>query len=396
MRKIGIMGGTFDPIHNGHLIAAEEVLRQLSLNEVIFVPVGTPPLKNPEKTASARHRLQMCLSATCDNPNFSVSTMEIDREGTSYTVDTIAQFARDKPDAELFFIVGADAAGSFHKWRKFDEIAQMCRIVITTRPGAVLDEALAKKYDDRIIQITISDIDISSTRIRETVARERYAPYLRYLLPPTVHDYIIVKGLYAGRFEHIQQILRIDLSAERFAHTLSVVGEAEKLGRRHGQNEATIEKLRLAALLHDCAKNFCDERPFDAIERYCQDNGFELDAFFTGAPWLAHSFVGAAVAAVKFEVTDSEVLSAIACHTFGKPNMTIIDKVIYIADFIEPTRDKSEVRAHARKLAYQDLDAAMIFILRHTIEKTTARGLPVYHDSFATLENLEEKYGKSG
>ncbi|MDR2183060.1 MAG: nicotinate-nucleotide adenylyltransferase [Clostridiales bacterium] len=390
MRKIGIMGGTFDPIHNGHLTAAEEVRQRLGLHEVIFVPAGTPPLKDAAKTASARHRRIMCEMATRDNPNFSVSTMEIDREGTSYTIDTIAQFVRDRPDAELFFIVGADAADNFQKWYKFQSILKMCKIVVTTRPGNPLDEGLAAKYGQRIIYVPISDIDISSTQIRDSIARGKF---VRYFMPCCVSDYIHSQGLYIGQFEHFKRILQIDLSAERFAHSLSVVDEAEKLGLRHGQGEAALEKLLLAALLHDCAKNFCDERSFAQIKEFCRCEGFALDDFFADAPWLAHSFVGAVRAKAKFGVKDPEVLDAIAGHTFGKPNMTIIDKIIYIADFIEATRAPNDARSHARKLAYEDLDAAMIYILRHTIEKTAARGLPVYKDSELALRNLEENYG---
>ena len=394
MHKIGIMGGTFDPIHNGHLIAAEEVMQQLSLDKVIFVPVGTPPIKDAAKTASACHRHTMCVLATCDNYDFFVSTIEIDREGTSYTVDTISQLTCEYPGAELFFIVGADVIGSFHKWRKIDDILLMCRIVVTNRPGSVLDEEMLEKYGDRVIPAEISDIDISSTWIRGLLER---GESVRYLLPRLVHDYIRKEGVYDGKFAHFKRILRIDLSAERYSHSLAVVGEAENLGRHYGQDEVALEKLRLAALLHDCAKNFCDERPLTEIDALCRSNNIALDEFCKAAPSLAHSFAGAALAKAKYGVGDEAVLDAIASHTFGKSNMTTIDKVIYIADFIEPTRASEEARSHARKLAYEDLDAAMIYILRHTIEKTTARGLPVHKDSMAALENLEGKnYGKKG
>ena len=394
MRKIGIMGGTFDPIHNGHLIAAEEVMQQLGLAQVIFVPAGTPPLKDAAKTASARHRHMMCMLATNDNDNFSVSTVEIDREGTSYTVDTIAQLKDANPNAELLFIVGADVVVNFHKWRKFDEILKMCRVVVTTRPGSALDMGLLEKYGDRIIPVTISDIDISSTRIREKFERWQST---KYLLPDVVVSYIYRRGMYSSDFfGHLSESLRINLSAERYAHSAGVMREAYELGRQHGQNETTRDKLMLAGLLHDCAKNFCDERPFSEIDEFCRNYGFQLDDFFADAPWLAHSFVGALKAKFDYDIDDPEVLDAIASHTFGKPNMTVIDKIIYIADFIERNRAPDEARSHARQLAYEDLDRAMIFILRHTIDKTKARGLPVYIDSMAALRSLEENYVKNG
>jgi len=333
------MGGTFDPIHIGHLIAAEEVAQRLDLNEVIFVPVGTPPLKDASKTAAPRHRLMMCLLATCDNPKFSVNSLEIERDGPSYTIDTISQLRNEHPHDELFFIVGADAAVNFDKWKNFEEITRLCKVIVTTRPGSSMD----KNFDTLII----SDIDISSTKIRKRLSQ---GLSVRYLLPQLVYDYIRKEGLYA------------DL------HSLSTAEVAESLGRHYGLNEETLEKIKLAALLHDCAKGHCSD--------------------------LTHSFEGVRVARTEYGVTDPDVLNAIGCHTFGKPNMTIIDKIVYIADYIEPRRLPDEDRRTAQRLAYKDLDAAMIFILRKTIEKRTAHGLSIHGDSPAALNDLEGKNGQ--
>ncbi|MCL2377374.1 MAG: nicotinate-nucleotide adenylyltransferase [Defluviitaleaceae bacterium] len=392
MKKVGIMGGTFDPIHNGHLIAAQDVMGQLGLDEIIFMPAGTPPLKSAEKTAAARHRHVMCILATWDNPKFSVSTLEIDREGTSYTVDTISQLKAQRPHDELFFIVGADVTGTFHKWRKFDEILRMCKVVATTRPGSDIGKNLAEKYGQAVVALSISDIDISSTRIRTLLASGHSA---RYLLPQAVHNYIRKEGLYIGPLARIKPTLQANLSAERFAHSLAVLDEAESLGRHYHQDEAAMEKLRLAALLHDCAKNLCEERPFTEINALCEKHGVALDSFFEKSPGLAHGFIGAVLAEVKYGINDADVQSAIACHTFGKPKMTTIDKIIYIADFIEATRPVDEARSHARKLAYEELDAAMIFILQNTIERSAANGKPIYEDSRLTLKYLEDNYGKN-
>ncbi|MCL2573027.1 MAG: nicotinate-nucleotide adenylyltransferase [Defluviitaleaceae bacterium] len=387
MQKIGIMGGTFDPIHNGHLIAAQEVLQKLELDKIIFVPTGTPPLKDATKTTHAHHRHILCVLATLDNPNFSVSTIEIDREGTSYTIDTIEQLKNEYPNDELYFIVGADVVANFHKWRRFEDILQMCKIVTTTRPRSQLNIE-----ENRIIALEISDIDISSTKIRELLA-QGIMP--RYLMPQSACDYIVKEQLYSYNqsFGHIKKDLQMQLSAERFAHTLSVVKEAESLGRYHFQDSEAIKKLRLAALLHDCAKNFCEERPFDIINSLCQENNVELGDFFSNAPELAHGLVGAAIAKSRYSIIDHDILDAITCHTFGKSNMTIFDKIVYIADFIEPTRPYSNVRKHAREIAYRNLDEAMIYILKFTIEKTAAKGLPMHPDSAAALKYLEENHG---
>jgi nicotinate-nucleotide adenylyltransferase len=328
----------------------------------------------------------MCVLATCGNPRFSVSTVEIDREGISYTVDTLAQLARQWPAAALFFIVGADVVDGFHKWKNMDGILGLCKIVVISRPGSAMAEGLAQKYGDSVVPLSIPEIDISSTKLRGLLAR---GETVRYLLPEGVADYIAKEGLYGGHLVHIKQNLRQALSAERFAHTLSVAGEAKKLGHHHGLSDAALEKLHLAALLHDCAKNYCDERPFAEIDELCRKNGLVLDDFFAQAPWLAHPFVGAIFAKLKYGVCDIEILDAIACHTFGRQNMTTIDKILRIADFIEPMRPPDDARRKARELAYADLDAANDFKDRLNAEKNAVLGRPVYKKN-----HTEENHGK--
>ncbi|MGQ9461901.1 MAG: nicotinate-nucleotide adenylyltransferase [Candidatus Fervidibacter sp.] len=195
--RIGIMGGTFDPIHYGHLIAAEEARYKFSLSIVIFVPCGIPPHKKDYEVTAPEHRYAMTLLATASNPYFSVSRVEIDRPGPSYAVDTIKIFRKQfGEDAELFFITGLDAVLEVLTWKNPDELVRLCHFIAVTRPGydaQKLQERLPTHYLDRISLLAIPGVDISSTMIRERV---RKGEPIRYLTPDVVCDYIAKHRLY--------------------------------------------------------------------------------------------------------------------------------------------------------------------------------------------------------
>jgi len=379
MEKIGIMGGTFDPIHIGHLLAAEEVRTKLRLDRVIFVPSGNPPFKSSTVHAKPHHRLIMCELACVDNPYFEVSDTEVRRDGVSYTVDTIKHFAQIYPHSQLFLIVGADVPTGFHKWKDFAEIIGLCEIVVTTRPGS--DFQCASDYH----QVEICNMDVSSSGVRSRLAD---GLSMRYLVHDAVSSYVYKNGLYYSEIENIRRILSTELSSQRFRHSLAVMDEAVKLGRHYHQDESVINKLRMAGLLHDCAKNMCEELSYDDIEIICNRNGIQLAEFFRERCDLAHSYAGMAYAAAFYGVTDPCVLSAIGSHTFGKPDMSFIDKAVYLADFIEPTRPQTAARNEARRLAYTDMDNALVYVLRLTIERNNARGRLVYPESLRALEYI--------
>jgi nicotinate-nucleotide adenylyltransferase len=201
--KIGIMGGTFNPIHHGHLVTAGEALSQFCLNKVIFIPSGDPPHKNALEEKIAEHRYLMTVIATSSNKNFFVSRIEIDRKGKSYTIDTMKQLRKIYgEDAELFFITGADAILEILTWKKTEEIIQLCSFIAATRPGyniskiQELKEKLFKKTNNNVDKIFIMEIPalaISSTDIRKRVKENRP---IDYLVPEGVSNYILKHGLY--------------------------------------------------------------------------------------------------------------------------------------------------------------------------------------------------------
>ncbi len=190
-RKIGVMGGTFDPIHHGHLVAASEVADRFDLDEVIFVPTGQPWQKSSRAVSPAEDRYLMTVVATASNPRFSVSRVDIDREGPTYTADTLADLHAAMPDDQLFFITGADALAAILSWRRVDEIFRYAHFVGVTRPGYELEDDHLP--DGAVTLVEVPAMAISSSECRERVSAGRP---VWYLVPDGVVQYISKRNLY--------------------------------------------------------------------------------------------------------------------------------------------------------------------------------------------------------
>jgi nicotinate-nucleotide adenylyltransferase len=194
-RRIGIMGGTFDPLHLGHLVTAEQARADLALDEVVFIPAGRPWQK-PEDVTSAEDRYLMTILATAAHPAFSVSRMEIDEAGPTYTVHTLRRLRADLPDADLFFITGADAILTILTWKDADECLELASFVAATRPGHELTGLQGEGLVERVIVLDVPALAISSTDVRERFAAERS---VTYLIPREVEEYARKHGLYGTR-----------------------------------------------------------------------------------------------------------------------------------------------------------------------------------------------------
>lgn len=197
----GIMGGTFDPIHLGHLAAAESVRHDFGLEKVIFIPSGRPPHKMDGGATPPEHRYRMCLLATQDNPRFEVSDLELKRPGPSYTIQTVSELRGLYPDVELFFITGFDAILEIVTWKDYSTLLQQCSFIAVTRPGfsiKQLDELKGRLGSELALRINMAEVPavaISSTDIRRRV---RAGKPIRYLVPEAVENYIRVNNLYIG------------------------------------------------------------------------------------------------------------------------------------------------------------------------------------------------------
>ena len=192
--RIGVMGGTFDPIHHGHLVAASEAAHRFALDEVVFVPTGQPWQKAGRQISPAEARYLMTVIATASNPRFTVSRVDIDREGPTYTIDTLRDLREVYPDAELFFITGADALSSIMSWHDWDKMFELAEFVGVTRPGYELTEdMLPQDIQERVHLLDIPAMAISSTDCRERASQGRP---VWYLVPDGVVQYIAKHGLY--------------------------------------------------------------------------------------------------------------------------------------------------------------------------------------------------------
>lgn len=193
-RSIGIMGGTFDPIHHGHLVAASEVMEVFHLDQVIFVPAAMQPFKAGRKVTSAEHRYLMTVIATASNPRFTVSRVDIDRAGTTYTIDTLTDLAAEYPeDTDFYFITGADALAQIAKWKDSDKLFDMAHFIGVTRPGHVLDASGLPRESVSLVEVPA--MAISSTDCR---ARVEGGKPVWYLVPDGVVQYINKYDLYTG------------------------------------------------------------------------------------------------------------------------------------------------------------------------------------------------------
>ncbi|MBS4535853.1 nicotinate-nucleotide adenylyltransferase [Clostridium sp. D2Q-14] len=199
MKKLGIMGGTFNPIHIGHLAMAEEIRKRFNLNKVLFVPTGNPPHKKIDSLASTEDRYMMTILATISNKDFLVSDIEIKRKGTSYTIDTIKQLREEYTESEIYFITGADAILEIETWKNTQELLNICNFIATTRPRYDVEELLSRikkleeKYERKISLLSIVPLDISSTDIRN---RLKGGKTIKYMVPDSVIDYINKRNIY--------------------------------------------------------------------------------------------------------------------------------------------------------------------------------------------------------
>ena len=360
-KRIAIMGGTFDPIHYGHLVTAEAVRHEYNIERVLFVPAGQPAYKKAEQVSHSEHRYLMTVLATAANPAFHVSRTEIDREGVTYTIDTIKQLKRlCGKDTKIYFITGADAVHQILSWKKSEELLKLCSFIAVTRPGyntQTLREHVAsikQKYETRLHFLEVPALAISSSDIRKRVGAGKPATYL---LPAEVERYILKTGLYQHEgtsvlLAGIEAHVKARLTESRYLHTKGVVAEAQRLAAHYG---ADAGKAALAAWLHDSTRYFTNAE----AKRFCKERDVKPDAVMKRNPRLLHGQTAAMAAEETFGIKDADVLAAIRFHTTGRAGMGLLEKIIFIADMIELGREAFPELADIRALAYTDLDLAM-------------------------------------
>ena len=399
-QKIGIYGGTFDPIHRGHMAAARAAVNALGLDRLLLIPAGIPPHKQLARDAAPQEDRLIMTEIAADCMNLAVPTevlpLELERGGKSYTSDTLRILRKQYPEDELWLLMGADMFLSLHAWHEPEVILRLARICAFGRDlqngearfaeQKALLEALCPGC--RIVTMHIPElVEVSSTEIRAQLAQGIVPDGLE----PSVYGHIIRRGLYETSFDlkHLDwpQLRAASYSmvkARRLPHIRGIEEEAVRLARLWGADE---DAARTAAILHDCTKYLNLKEQLQLCGKY----GILLDNTEQNTLKLLHAKTGAAIARAVYGVSNA-VYEAIYWHTTGKADMSLLEKVIYIADYMEPSRDFEGVE-NLRALVDHDLDAAVLLGLEMTIEEMRGLGSPVH---IRTIEARDWLRGQCG
>lgn len=390
MERIGIYGGTFNPPHAGHVHVALQAIEALKLDKLIMIPAHVAPHKElPEGSPTPEQRMDMVKLAVQDDPKIEVSEEELKRAGKSYTYITLLELRRQYPKAQMFLIMGTDMFLAFEEWREPDIIMANATIAVMYRgEQGERDAIFAQKehLQDRGGKIRIVKnpvLEISSTNLRRLLAFHCAGPFL----PGGVGDYIRERGLYDVNadwknlpMEQLEPIVIRLLNPNRVNHVLGCRDTAVELAKRWG---ADVTDAARAGILHDITKAL--DGPLQLT--LCREYGTMLDDFGQQNPKTLHALTGSLVAERIFGENEA-VVSAIRHHTTGKANMTLLEKIIYVADYMEPGRKFPGVEK-MRELAFSDLDGALRLGLEMTLENLKSRELEVSPESQSALEYLK-------
>lgn len=390
-KRCGLFGGTFDPIHSGHVALIRALMRELSLDEVVLMPTAQPPHKLKNGMASAEHRLQMCRLAVADLAGVRVSDWELRQGGVSFTVDTLNHLTAAEPNTTWYLFVGADMFLSVDTWFRFPDIAAMAVLCAVPR-GDVSVDTLREKAASltacgaRCVVADMPSVDVSSTAVRERIRNKNGTDGL---LPPAVEAYIMDNRLYTDESgapatdEQITAILRRRLKPKRFDHSLAVAEEAVRLAERYGVD---VQKARTAGLLHDVMKNTPPEEQLRVLANY----HVAMSDVERGAEKLYHAMSGAAFAEHVLGITDRDVLNAVRYHTTARAGMSPLEKVLYLADFTSADRDYDDVDV-MRRLVDVSMEEAMAYALAYTIKDLVKKKKPIHPDTVAAFNEVMMK-----
>ena len=357
--RIGIFGGSFNPPHIGHVSAAETAAKQNSIDKLIIIPTGIPPHKDlPDGTPSPEARLKMTKNAFAGLDNVKVSDMEIHSRKRNYTVDSVKEIKDEYTDSELMLLVGTDMYNSLDTWKDSADLLKSVTPVLLSR----------------------DIVNISSSELREMLPKRKGSQYLK----DSNYAYIIKHRLYNAKpnWDWLREKAHLQLNPLRIPHVDACEAEVQLLAKHWGVD---ADDAREAAILHDITKKL------DFSQNMCiiAEHGKDFNNIKKHEEKLLHSITGALLAKSEYGVSDN-VASAIKWHTTGKSQMSMLEKIVYIADYIEATRDFPGVD-NLRRLAYEDIDKAMVTGLEMTVSDLTARGIVPNASTFEALQDLKNQ-----
>jgi nicotinate-nucleotide adenylyltransferase len=394
--KLAILGGSFNPVHLGHLYLAESAL-SLGYDRLILVPAFNSPFKPGVRDTSPQDRLNMLAASAPADPRFAIDDCEIRREGVSYTIDTITDIIdRYRPGEKPGLILGDDLVEGFAGWRSSGEIAALTDIIIARRlPSKPVSFLYPCKHLDNAV------LDISSRNIR---SRIQNGEAWRYLVSEGVRFIIEDRRLYGykpGRPElaapesgppakipakaeiaRIENAVRSLVSPSRFLHSRAVAALAWELCVRFGEDP---ERGYLAGIAHDIAKSLNE----DELKRFAKKDGEPLSRLEQKKPSLLHPRAGAVLLRERFGVTDAEILAAVRDHTVGSLDMGSLAKIVYIADKTEPTRKNEPSRKGDSR--HPDLDSLFDAVFKDTVAYLRSQELDISEGTVRLLETMEKR-----
>ena len=375
MQRIGIYGGSFNPPHIGHVQAARQAYQALKLQKLLLIPDKIAPHKAfPEGTPTPEQRCEMIRLAAEDCPELEISDMELLRPGISYTYETVDALKQEYQGDELYLIVGSDMFLSFETWKNYEKLLREVTLAVLCRGDRGEEEAIRaqkqtlEQLGARIVLVENKITEISSTQLRRLLAfgcRDAF-------LPPKVAQYILDQNLYNVRadwknlpMERLEQVAGGLMKPKRFHHALGVRDTCIALAKRWGADETDAAR---AGMLHDITKAL--DGPLQLT--LCSAYGKMLDDFSRENPKTLHAYTGAMVAKHIFGENDN-VVRAIRSHTTGKPDMDLLETIVYVADYMEPSRDFPGVEK-LRELAFSDIYGALKLGMEMTLDHLKEQG----------------------
>lgn len=377
MARTILYGGTFNPIHKGHLDICIRARAAVDADRVLLMPAALPPHKFSGWLAPDRDRLAMCSLAGQDHGFFRVSDEELRRGGRSYTVETLRTLTAREPEEKFWLLIGSDMFLTFTQWREWREIAQMSSLLVASRENGDREALLARQraLREEGIEALLLDnppLPMSSTEIRrelrETGTSDR--------IPPEVLAYIRERGLYLHDPEdipYLREYIRPLMTDYRYRHSLGVEKQAAHMAKLYG---ADVHKASLAGILHDV----CKDMPKGPLLQNILESGIINGIDFGASPQLIHGYAGALYLQSHMGIHDPEVIDAVRYHTTARAGMSLLETIIYLADLTSEDREYGDV-ALMRRLCEEDLREAMVHALTHTVGELAKKGKPICPDT---------------
>ncbi len=369
MKKLLFYGGTFDPPHSGHLHLLKQTVRQMSFDKIIIMPTAMPPHKQAAHFLSDETRLKAVKMLFSSIKNATVSDWEIQKGGKSYSIETVEYLEQQYPDYEVYFLMGSDMFLGLERWYRFEEILKKCKILTAPRSYDDISrlkpmaQKLTAQYGAHCAVLRMPIHRLSSTQIRDGRTDEK--------LPLEVRYCIYGKDALGP----LDQYLQDNLTPQKYEHSYRVAEYAVRLAETYNED---VSRVYLACLLHDITKCWGKKRQLAYLEK----RRYKLGAEDRMAPQIYHQITGALFAAEKFGIKDISILDAIKCHTTGRVNMNMLDKILFLADSIEPARSYEGVEL-MRKTAETDLDQAVLMNFDRSITYIVNKGFFLHPQTVA-------------